>query len=312
MSERAVRVRALRWEADGVVSLELEAADGAPLPPWEPGAHLDLVLPEGLERQYSLCGRPDASTWRVAVRREADGRGGSAWVHDRLRPGTTLPVRGPRNHFALVDAPAYLFIAGGIGITPLLPMAERATAAGREWRLHYGGRSRVGMAFVEELAGYGERVALYPRDEGGRIDLEAVLDDAPADAAVYCCGPPSLVDTVVRLCAERDRQVSVERFAPVIPAEAARAGDGFEVQLLRSGVKVEVAGGQSILEAVEAAGVWPPSSCLEGTCGTCETRVVEGRVDHRDSILTEAERASGETMLICVSRADCARLVLDL
>ncbi|MGW5746776.1 PDR/VanB family oxidoreductase [Amycolatopsis sp. NPDC003861] len=297
--EHRIRVRALRWEADDVISLELAAADGEPLPTWEPGAHIDLVLPEDRVRQYSLCGEPESPTWRVAVLRE---KAGSAWVHDRLRPGALLTVRGPRNHFPLVDAPAYVFIAGGIGITPILPMVRQVASSDADWRLHYAGRRR---AFTEELARYGHRVSSTLE----RFDLDAVLDRAPEDAVVYCCGPPALLDAVSERCI---RRLFVERFVPQVPAEAARSGSGFDVRLKRAGLTLQVADGQSILDAVEAAGAGPPSSCREGVCGTCETRVIEGDVDHRDSILTDAERATGETMMICVSRAAAGRLVLDL
>jgi ferredoxin-NADP reductase len=312
VSERVVRVRALRWEAEGIVSLELEAPDRSPLPSWEPGAHVDLLLPGDRERQYSLCGDPDEGTWTVAVLRERNGRGGSAWIHDELRPGGELRVRGPRNNFALEPAPAYLFLAGGIGITPILPMVRAVERAGAEWTLYYGGRDRRSMAFLDLLAGLGERVRLVPEDEVGRLDLDRALDDAPVEAVVYCCGPAGLLAEVEERCRQRGRELRLERFEPLVDAATARTGGAFEVRLARSGITVTVADGQSILEAVEAVGVNPSCSCLEGTCGSCETPVLEGAVDHRDAILTEAERASGATMMICVSRAASKQLVLDL
>jgi ferredoxin-NADP reductase len=311
MTELEVRVRGLRWEAQDVVSVELEALHGA-LPAWKPGAHLDLMLPGGAERQYSLCGDPASRHWRIAVLRETGGRGGSRWIHDELRPGQRVTVRGIRNHFELIDAPAYLFIAGGIGITPILPMLDQVDRAGREWQLVYGGRSRSSMAFLEQLARHGDRVHVAPEDEVGQLDLRRALTGSPSGAVVYCCGPGSLIDAVTALCDELGRCVHVERFRPVLDAATARAGDSFDVCLQRSGLRLTVRDGQSVLDAVEAAGLSVPCSCLEGICGTCETLVLEGEVDHRDSILTERERESGRTMMICVSRARSAWITLDL
>ncbi|WGY01692.1 PDR/VanB family oxidoreductase [Nocardioides sp. QY071] len=304
-------VRSLRWESDGVVSVELETADGSQLPSWEPGAHIDLALPNGLERQYSLCGVPGEGYWRIAVLREARGRGGSEWIHQSLRVGTTLEANGPLNHFELEEGPSYLFVAGGIGVTPILPMLGALSARGAEWRLLYGGRSGASMAFVSQVSDYGERVQIAPQDEVGLLDL-TIIDKTSPETLVYCCGPAPLIDAVAARCAAVGRELRVERFAPAISAEAARQGDGFEVVLERSGLVLEVSDGESILDVVEGAGVWPPSSCLEGTCGTCETKVLAGAVDHRDSILTEGERQTGQTMMICVSRAASRRLVLDL
>ncbi|MFJ9737435.1 PDR/VanB family oxidoreductase [Streptomyces sp. NPDC101166] len=295
--------------ADGVLALTLRHPLGEPLPEWEPGAHVDLVLGPGLERQYSLCGDPaDRSAWRVAVLREPAGRGGSAYVHERLTPGRRVRVRGPRNHFALRPAPRYRFIAGGIGITPILPMLAAAEAAGVEWTLLYGGRSRKSMAFAGELARYGDRVTLVPQDESGLLDLGAVLDGLPEGELVYCCGPGPLLDAVEERCPPG--ALHVERFQP--KEQPPGEGDEFEVELARSGRTVTVAADVSVLDAVRAAGVEVLFSCTEGTCGTCETDVVEGAVDHRDSVLTAQEREAGETMMICVSRCRGKRLVLDL
>ncbi|MEU0673742.1 PDR/VanB family oxidoreductase [Streptomyces sp. NPDC006172] len=295
--------------ADGVLALTLRHPLGEPLPEWEPGAHVDLVLGPGLERQYSLCGDPaDRSAWRVAVLREPAGRGGSAYVHEQLTPGRQVRVRGPRNHFALRPAPRYRFIAGGIGITPILPMLAAAEAAGAEWTLLYGGRSRNSMAFAAELARYGDRVTLAPQDESGLLDLGAVLDGLPEGALVYCCGPGPLLDAVEGRCPPG--ALNVERFQP--KEQPVGAGEEFEVELARSGRTVSVAADVSVLDAVRAAGVEVLFSCTEGTCGTCETDVLEGAVDHRDSVLTAQEREAGETMMICVSRCRGKRLVLDL
>ncbi|MGP4007236.1 PDR/VanB family oxidoreductase [Streptomyces sp. 4N124] len=296
--------------ADGVLALTLRHPLGEELPAWEPGAHIDVVLGPELERQYSLCGDPtDRSAWRIAVLREPDGRGGSAYVHGQLGPGDKVRVRGPRNHFALAPAPRYRFIAGGIGITPILPMLAAAEAAGAEWTLLYGGRSRRSMAFTEELRRYGDRVTVAPQDEAGLLDLASVLDDLPEGTLVYCCGPGPLLDAVEERCP--GGVLRVERFSP---KEQQRTGEDeeFEVVLQQSGRTLTVPPDVSVLDTVRAAGVEVLFSCTEGTCGTCETDVVEGTPDHRDSVLTDEEREAGETMLICVSRCRGKRLVLDL
>lgn len=294
--------------ADGVVALTLRHPLGEQLPSWEPGAHVDVLLGSGIERQYSLCGDPaDRSGWRIGVLREPAGRGGSAYVHDELGTGDKVRVRGPRNNFRLEEAPRYLFVAGGIGITPLLPMLAAAEAAGAEWTLLYGGRTRRSMAFTGELAGYGERVSVVPQDEAGLLDL-GVLDDVPEGTLVYCCGPGPLLDAVEARC--RSGVLRVERFQPKVQEEG--EDREFEVELAQSGITVTVAPGVSVLAAVQAAGVDALYSCEEGTCGTCETDVVEGVPDHRDSVLTKEEQEAGETMLICVSRCRGERLVLDL
>jgi ferredoxin-NADP reductase len=295
--------------ADGVVRLTLRAAGGEPLPAWEPGAHLDLLLGPGLVRQYSLCGDPgDRSVLQVAVLHEPAGRGGSAHVHERLADGERLRVRGPRNHFALVDSPRYLFIAGGIGITPLVPMIAAAQAGGAQWRLVYGGRTRASMAFADELRErYGSRVVVNPQDESGLLDLDTLFGETEPGTAVYCCGPEPLLNAVEERCPAGT--LHLERFTP-------KADTGpravFEVELARSGRTLTVPAGKSILEVVEDSGVMVLSSCREGTCGTCETGVLDGVPDHRDSVLTAGEQAVGDAMMICVSRSCDARLVLDL
>ncbi|MCX3289143.1 PDR/VanB family oxidoreductase [Streptomyces sp. NEAU-H22] len=295
--------------AEDVLALTLCHPLGELLPAWEPGAHVDVLLEPGLERQYSLCGDPaDRSAWRIAVLRESAGRGGSAHVHERLGEGATVRVRGPRNNFRLEPAPRYRFVAGGIGITPILPMLAAAEAAGAEWTLLYGGRARGSMAFGEELGRYGDRVTIAPEDETGLLDLPAVLDDVPEGTLVYCCGPGPLLDAVEARCPSGI--LRVERFRP---KEQESGGDTeFEVELARSGRTLTVAPDMSVLDAVRETGIEVLYSCTEGTCGTCETDVLDGEPDHRDSVLTEDERAAGETMLICVSRCRGKRLVLDL
>ncbi|MEW2132533.1 PDR/VanB family oxidoreductase [Streptomyces sp. NPDC005435] len=290
--------------AEGVVRLRLE---GEGLPSWEPGAHLDLVLPSGLVRQYSLCGDPaDPASYTVATRLVTDGRGGSREVHEQLAEGMELEVRGPRNRFPLVEAPAYVFVAGGIGITPVLPML-RALPEGAAWRLLYCGRSRDSMPFlaeVEKLAG--DRLTLVAEDEDGRPDLAALFADTAPGTAVYCCGPEGLMDAVAERLPE-GATLHLERFAPRTTA----GGDSaFEVELRRSGRTVAVPPGSSVLAAVRRELPDTVFSCEQGFCGTCQQRVLEGEVDHRDELLTDAER--GDSMLICVSRSRSERLVLDM
>ncbi|MFE0251067.1 PDR/VanB family oxidoreductase [Streptomyces sp. NPDC059010] len=306
-AELVVETRELA--ADGVLALTLRHPLGEQLPAWEPGAHIDVVLGPDLERQYSLCGDPaDRTAWRIAVLREPDGRGGSAHVHEQLGQGDKVRVRGPRNHFALRPAPRYRFIAGGIGITPILPMLAAADASGAEWTLLYGGRARRSMAFTEELGRYGDRVTVAPQEEVGLLDLASVLDGVPDGTLVYCCGPGPLLDAVEERCPAG--VLHVERFQA---KEQPVGADGeFEVELAQSGLTLTVAPGVSVLDTVRSAGVEVLFSCTEGTCGTCETDVLDGTPEHRDSVLTPEELESGETMMICVSRCRGKRLVLDL
>ncbi|SNX57958.1 ferredoxin-NADP reductase [Streptomyces sp. TLI_55] len=291
---RALRllVAAREEVAEGVVQLRLEGRD---LPHWEPGAHLDLVLPSGLVRQYSLCGDPaDTSSYTVATRLVEDGRGGSREVHEQLTEGMEIEVRGPRNRFPLVEAESYVFVAGGIGITPVLPML-RALPAGADWRLLYCGRSRESMPFLAELERLDQVTVV-----AGVPDLDAL--EVPEGAAVYCCGPEGLTAAVE----ERFPQVRSERFTP----RAAAPGGAFELELRRSGRTLTVPADSTVLAAVRAELPNTLYSCEQGFCGTCQQRVLEGEVDHRDELLTDAER--DDSMLICVSRARSERLVLDL
>jgi ferredoxin-NADP reductase len=300
--------------ADGVVQLTLRDPAGADLPAWEPGAHVDLVLTDELTRQYSLCGDPaERSVLQVAVLREPAGRGGSAHVHEVLAEGDTVRVRGPRNHFALVTAPRYLFLAGGIGITPILPMVAAAEAAGADWRLVYGGRTRASMAFRDRLEErHPDRVEIRPQDETGLLDLAALLDEPAEGTAVYCCGPEPLLAAVEERCAAWPAgTLHLERFAPKAGADDGPR-EAFEVELAQTGTTLTVPADRSILEVVEESGVAVLSSCQEGTCGTCETGVLEGVPDHRDSVLTAEEQSANDAMMICVSRSCSARLVLDL
>jgi ferredoxin-NADP reductase len=314
--ERELVVAAKEVVADDVVALELRDPADAPLPPWTAGAHIDVVLDRRLLRQYSLYGSPDeARAWRIAVLREPQGRGGSAWIHDALAVGDLVGAVGPRNHFPLVKADRYAFVAGGIGITPILPMITAAARAGADWRLLYGGRKRGSMAFCDLLAQHGERVRLQPEDEQGLLDVAAFVGAPERRHAIYCCGPGRLLDAVEALAEGWAAGVlHVERFAPVAP----KAGDDdgmletFEVMLERSQITLAIPPGKSILDACDEAGVPVVSSCREGTCGTCEVSVLDGVPHHRDSVLDPEERESGDMMMICVSRSRTPRLVLDL
>ncbi|WP_375388638.1 PDR/VanB family oxidoreductase [uncultured Amnibacterium sp.] len=300
--------------ADRVAEISLRRADGEEWPVWAPGAHIDLLLPDAGARQYSLCGaEADRTLLRVGVLREVDGRGGSVWIHDVLAVGDEIVVRGPRNAFQLEEHPSYVFVAGGIGITPILTMIRHVSQSGLPWVLHYGGRTRTSMAFVDELQTLrGGRVELYPRDETARMPLSRILG-APSDTAgVYACGPAPLLSAVTGF---RDSwpsaAIRIERFEPADAIDT--SGDRpIEVSLAMSGIDLEVAADETILEAVEKHGVAVLSSCRVGTCGTCETPVLQGEPEHRDSVLDDEERASNECIMICVSRARSRRLVLDL
>ncbi|MFF2642722.1 PDR/VanB family oxidoreductase [Streptomyces niveus] len=299
--------------ADEVLALTLARPDGGPLPVWRPGAHVELLLGDGMFRHYSLCGDPaDRLSWRIAVLRVPDSRGGSAYVHDKLHAGVAVRVRGPRENFAFRPAGRCLFVAGGIGITPLLPMVAAAEAAGVEWRLLYGGRNLASMAFLDELAVYGDAVRVVPQDRFGLPDLDEYLGTPDEGSLVYCCGPEPMLTAVEDRCRAWPAGVlQVERFqAAELPSSAAESA--FDVVLARSDLTLRVPPGRSVLEVARAAGAPVLSSCAEGICGTCETEVLEGEPDHRDSVLSPEERESGETMMICVSRARGARLVLDL
>ncbi len=303
--------------ADGVVVLDLAHPESQDLPPWEPGAHIDLILGDSLTRQYSLCGDPrDPGVWRVGVLLDPNSRGGSRYVHEILAEGAAVRVRGPRNHFPLVDAPRYRFIAGGIGITPIAAMIKAVQSAGSDWTLLYGGRTKASMAFADELAEhYPDRVTVWPQDERGLLDLESLLKDPEDNTLVYSCGPEPLLAAVEQQCAQWPAgTLHIERFAAKTPTaeQAAEALDRFEVVCQRTGVTFEVTSDKSILEILEEADVPIMASCYEGVCGTCEARVLEGTPDHRDSMLTEPERDAGEVMLVCVSRSRTERLVLDL
>jgi len=295
-----------------VVELTLVAGSGA-FPSWQPGAHVDLELPGGVVRQYSLCGRPGDAELRVAVLREPHGRGGSQAIHAQVHPGTPLRVRGPRNHFRLRPADFILFVAGGIGITPLLPMIDECDSRGTPWRLLFLGRSRERMPYLGDLLDrHPGRVYAWPSAERGRYDLDDLWARMPAGhPLVYACGPEQLLSGLEESARRHDREdaVVVERFSPRSVAHGPNRP--IELVLARRGRTVTVAADESVLDAANAAGAGILSTCREGTCGTCEVRVLAGVPEHRDSVLTAEERLAGDTMMTCVSRCRGSRLVLD-
>ena len=305
-----LRLDRVQAEAEDVVSLTLTDPRGAALPVWRPGAHLDVFLPSGRLRQYSLCGDPaERHRYRIAVRHIHDGNGGSREVHEDVREGDLLRVRGPRNAFRLLDAPSYLFIAGGIGITPTLPMVQAASRRGVPWRLVYLGRSRASMPFLSELeACAGGRVEIHCDDEHGFADVTAMVGDGPG-VDLYVCGPPALIDTARQLIRAVDPLLPVfsERFSagPVL------GGKPFTIELAHTGRTVSVAADETALNAIRRELPGVVYSCQQGFCPTCKCRVLDGDVEHRDNgVLLDSERA--DQMLTCVSRAAGDRLVLDL
>jgi ferredoxin-NADP reductase len=302
-------VEEIQIEASDARSFRLVADGGAELPRWQPGSHLEVLLPSGRRRHYSLCGDPaDRHCYRIAVRRLADGGGGSRELHDSVGPGSTLTVRGPRNAFPCVPAPRYLFLAGGIGITPILPMVKQAAAHGTPWQLVYTGRTRASMPFLAELSELdSDRVHVRPYDEHGFPSGDELLDYAQPEATVYCCGPAPMIAGVRQAFpASAAAALQFERFTapPILD------GVPFAVALQRSKRVLTVPADRSALEIIREAVPDVAYSCQQGFCGTCRTRVLSGDVEHHDRVLTEHERA--DTMTICVSRSRSGRIVLDL
>ncbi|HTM84581.1 MAG TPA: PDR/VanB family oxidoreductase [Mycobacterium sp.] len=299
-----------------VIALTLAAPDGSALPRWYPGAHIDLLLASGRVRQYSLCGDPESTdTYRIAVRRIPAGGGGSIEVHDTLQVGTRLQTHGPRNAFPLTvpgygsPAQQFRFIAGGIGITPILPMLGLARSLGVDWSMVYVGRNRDSLPFLDELAGFGDRIQIRTDDTAGLPTAADLLGPCPDGTTVYACGPAPLLTAIRTELTGRDAvELHFERFAaaPVVD------GAAFSVSVASTGATIEVGADETLLAALGRAGVSAPYSCQQGFCGTCRIRVLDGEVQHRDTLLTDPERAAGY-LLSCVSRADAGnRLTLDL
>lgn len=310
--------------AEDVLVLTLADRSGSDLPAWAPGAHIDVAIPSLPVRQYSLCGDPaDRESYRIAVLRGVDPRGLSHRLH-AAAAGQSLQIAGPRNRFRLQDAPGYLFVAGGIGITPILPMIRDVSTRGVPWRLTYGARTYDRMAFADEIRTLpGGQVDYVAEDDDGPLDMPALVRRCPDDIAIYACGPPGMVHAVEKACRRwrPDQPPAVERFsaAPLLAAPlSAATGAGakgrraFDVELRRTGVTLTVPANRTLLSVVREALPKMPFSCEEGVCGTCETGVLDGVPEHHDEVLTEAERAEGVTMMICVGRSATPLLVLDL
>lgn len=316
MSLLQLRVVSVQAEARDVLRVDLESVTGGELPAFEPGAHLTLHLPGGMQRQYSLAGDwRERRRYTLGVGRASTSRGGSAYVHGSLRTGAELTCSTPANNFPLVEAPRYLFIAGGIGITPILAMIRWCEAQGKPWQLIYAARSRVRMGFYEELSTHGAHVRFHGDDEaGGPLPVAAIMADVSPGTHVYCCGPAPLMESVREQGAHLPPEtLHFEWFsAPSNGAAMATPAEGFWIDLERSGASLHVPPGQSILEVLETNGHEVPFSCREGLCGTCEITVCGGEPEHLDYVYPPAQRPQLRTMLVCVSRARSPRLALDL
>lgn len=303
--------------ADGVVSISLARVDGNPMPPWEPGAHLEIDVPEIGVRHYSLCGVPkDRSHWKIAVRlADVSKANASLYFHTGVQIGDEFHVFAPRNNFRFaLPAPGEQMhlIAGGIGITPILPMAAAAHEAGVEWTMTYFGRSLDTMPFLGELSRYGDRVRVFTDDGEMRVTVDELLGAAKAGDLVYSCGPAPLIADADMVSGQRELRHRSELFS-FSGSTAQRDDDkAFELECRTSGITIEVEATETIVEALEKNGLTPRTSCRIGMCGSCETRVIVGEPDHRDSLLSDYERENGNSMMVCVGRAQGDRLVLDI
>lgn len=313
-------VHTMRFEAEGIISIELRpASPEVVFPPFEAGSHIDLHLANGLVRSYSLCNADtDSGRYVIGVLNDRKSRGGSRYVHQQLRVGVTLPISAPRNNFKLdANAAHSVLVAGGIGVTPLFSMLQRLAANGRSVEMVYCIRSRKEAAFCEVITAlaFERGIALtwhIDTEAGGPPDLAALLAGKGADSHYYCCGPTPMLDAFEKTCAVLGyANVHIERFAAV-HVEAPVATQSFVVECARSGKSVEVPPGKSILDSLIDAGLKPDHSCKEGVCGACETKVIDGAIEHRDGVLSPKERAAGKVMMICVSTCKGSRLVLDV
>jgi cytochrome P450/ferredoxin-NADP reductase len=309
---RALSIVGMRMEALRVVALELADPDGAPLPAWTPGAHIDVWLSSTQAEQYSLCGDPDdLSTYRVAVLLEPEGDGGSKFVHEYLRPGMLVHVGAPRNNFALKDAESYTFVAGGIGVTAIVPMLREVSRRHADVTVVYAGHSRKTMAFVGEISAIAPSAAIHVAEENNRADLGLIIRTAASrGSVVYACGPERMLEELQRLGDEFGVEVEVERFTP---GEAHRPDDtSFTLVLARANETLTIPADRTALDVLEENGYEIRRSCREGNCGSCEQRVLAGRVDHRDVLLTPKQRALNDRMMVCVSRAEDDSLTIDI
>ena len=308
-----VRLNAIRHAARDTNLYELVRPDGKALPAYEPGAHIDLHLPNGIIRQYSLITpEREPKSYTLGIKRDPASRGGSRYVHDELRVGRALKIGAPRNHFALKeDAKHVILFAGGIGITPIWCMVQRLEALGRSWKLHYACRSRADMAFLAALEKMAAAQFHFDDESAGKfLDVAALIGEAPTDAHLYCCGPTPMLKAFETATAEWPReQVHIEYFTPKAPP--GKKG-GFVVELARSGKEFVIPEGKKILEVLLDAGVDVDYSCELGICGACEQRVISGEPEHHDSILTEEEQAANTKVMICCAGCKSERLVLDL
>ncbi|WP_109468398.1 cytochrome P450/oxidoreductase [Albibacillus kandeliae] len=312
---RNVRVAEVRREAEGILGLTLEDAQGRPLPKWSAGAHIELCVGD-FDRKYSLCGDPEAETYQVAILREEAGRGGSRHIHETLKAGAEIRLRGPSNLFRL-DAAAshYVLVAGGIGITPILAMADRLKAEGKSYELHYAGRSKATMAFLDRVArDHGAALTLYADDEGRFMDLAGMVAGLGEAAQIYSCGPKGLLTALEDLTTDLPQGTfHFEHFSGGASGLDPEKEQAFEVELVDSGMVVQVGADTTLLDAILATGIDVACDCREGLCGSCEVAVVEGEIDHRDMVLTRAERAENKRVMTCCSRArNGGRLKLSL
>jgi tetrachlorobenzoquinone reductase len=308
-----VRLTAIRYAARGINLYEFRRPDGQPLPAYAPGAHVDLHLPNGLLRNYSLTvARPEPGTYTFGIKRDEGSRGGSRAIHDELKVGGTVKISAPRNNFPLDESARHsILLAGGIGITPIWCMVQRLVELGCSWTLHYACRTRAEMAFLDALQAM-PQAQLHFDDEhaGAPLDVAAIVAQAPRDAQLYCCGPAAMLRAFEAAAADwPSAQVHVEYFTP--KAEPARTG-GFIVELARSGREFFIPAGHSILGVLLDEGIDVDYSCELGICGACEQRVIAGEPEHRDSILTEEEQAENKRVMICCAGCKSERLVLDL
>jgi tetrachlorobenzoquinone reductase len=308
-----VRLTAIRYAARDTNLYEFVPLDGKPLPGYEPGAHIDVHLPNGIVRQYSLLeAEPDPTRYVIGVKRDPASRGGSRYVHDELRVGKSLRISAPRNNFSLVeDASHVVLFAGGIGITPIWCMVQRLEKLGRSWKLYYACRSRADMAFLHTLEAMTSSQFHFDDESAGKfLDVASIVAATPKDAHLYCCGPTPMLKAFEAATAEWPADhIHVEYFTP--KQEAAKTG-GFVVELARSGQEFVIPEGKSILQVLLDAGVDVDYSCELGICGACEQRVISGTPEHRDAILTEEEQASNTKVMICCAGCKSERLVLDL